>query len=43
MHCWFEEALAVQTVPWLLVRGDRQSRVEQVIGIMKRLWPQWQH
>lgn len=31
MHCWFEEALAGQEVPWLLVTGDPKSRVKQVI------------
>jgi HTH-type transcriptional repressor of NAD biosynthesis genes len=43
MHCWFEEALAAQAQPWFLLRGSRESRVEQAIAIMKRLWPQWQH
>jgi len=41
MHCWFEESLAAQAQPWFLLRGSRDSRVEQAIAIMKDLWPQW--
>lgn len=27
MHTWFEEALARQTVPWLLLRGSPEARI----------------
>lgn len=43
MHLWFEEALAAQPSPWLLLRGDRESRVTQAIAIMRKQWPQWRH
>ncbi len=42
MHGWFEEALAAQEIPWLMVRGDRSSRVKCVIIRMLELWPQLQ-
>ncbi|WP_052573472.1 AAA family ATPase [Haloferula sp. BvORR071] len=43
MHRWFADALAAQPVPWFLVRGERQSRVAEVIAKMKGLWPRWRH
>lgn len=39
MHGWFEEALAAQKVPWLMVRGDQSTRVAQVMTRLRQLWP----
>ncbi len=35
MHGWFEEALAGQDVPWLLVRGNRDERVAESLGFLR--------
>ncbi|MES2695278.1 MAG: AAA family ATPase [Verrucomicrobiota bacterium] len=39
MHCWFVEALQAQAVPWLLLRGSREARLQQareaVAGLFK--------
>lgn len=32
MHRWFEEALAAQPVPWMLLRGSRQARLLQALA-----------
>ena len=35
MHRWFETALAAQTVPWQLVRGSREERLEAALARLR--------
>ena len=35
MHCWFEAALAAQTVPWQLLRGSREERLEAALARLR--------
>ncbi|RYD60925.1 MAG: histidine kinase [Verrucomicrobiaceae bacterium] len=39
MHGWFEEALAAQSVPWHLLRGDRKQRLAEALKIIHSRWP----
>lgn len=38
MHTWFEQALTEQKVPWLLLRGDHQSRMDAAISEIQKLF-----
>lgn len=39
MHIWFEEALAAQSVPWHLLRGSTESRLQTAITLIESLFP----
>ncbi|QJE96530.1 AAA family ATPase [Luteolibacter luteus] len=39
MHAWFEEALAGQPVPWFLLHGGREERLQEALGLIDRHWP----
>jgi HTH-type transcriptional repressor of NAD biosynthesis genes len=39
MHRWFEEALAAQAVPWFLLRGSREERLQEALSLIDRHWP----
>jgi NadR type nicotinamide-nucleotide adenylyltransferase len=38
MHCWFEEALAAQVVPWHIVRGSHEERLREAVSLTKSLF-----
>lgn len=38
MHRWFEEALAAQPVPWMVVRGSHEERLRESIGRIGELF-----
>ncbi len=38
MHGWFEEALAAQPVPWQIVRGSHERRMEEALGRIRGLF-----
>ncbi len=38
MHRWFEEALAAQPVPWILLRGPLESRVHEALAAIRGLF-----
>jgi NadR type nicotinamide-nucleotide adenylyltransferase len=38
MHGWFEAALSQQAVPWKLVRGSREERLQQAVGHIAALF-----
>jgi HTH-type transcriptional regulator, transcriptional repressor of NAD biosynthesis genes len=40
MHKWFETALGEQKVPWMLLRGSRESRLQQSILAIQSLFAQ---
>jgi hypothetical protein len=35
MQCWFDAALAAQTVPWQLLRGSREERLEAALARLR--------
>lgn len=37
MHGWFEEALAAQSVPWLLLRGPHEVRLTAALAAVREL------
>jgi HTH-type transcriptional repressor of NAD biosynthesis genes len=38
MHCWFEEALAVQNTRWELLRGAHEIRLEHALQLIRNLF-----
>lgn len=38
MHGWFEQALAAEAVPWLLVRGTPEERLERAMDAVRGLF-----
>jgi NadR type nicotinamide-nucleotide adenylyltransferase len=38
MHKWFEQALASQPVPWMLLRGSREARLNEATRRVKNLF-----
>lgn len=38
MHCWFEEALAAQAVPWHIVRGLHEERMNKAASLIQSLF-----
>ena len=38
MHQWFEEALAVQTVPWKLLHGSHEARLREALDAISGLY-----
>ena len=38
MHCWFEQALAAQAVPWHLLRGSPEERLREAVALVKGLF-----
>jgi len=38
MHCWFEEALAAQPIPWKILRGPHEARLQEATERIKMLF-----
>ncbi len=38
MHTWFEAALAAQPVPWHIVRGSHEERLERAVSLIRLLF-----
>jgi nicotinamide riboside kinase len=38
MHRWFEVALAAQAVPWQLLRGKREERLETALARIRTIF-----
>ena len=38
MHCWFEQALAAQAVPWHIVRGSQEERLRAAVRLINSLF-----
>ena len=39
MHRWFATALEAQSVPWLLVAGSLEQRIEAAVTAIRSLFP----
>ena len=38
MHCWFEEALSAQPVPWKILHGPPEARLREATRLTAELF-----